>query len=103
SAGGSRRHLRPFPTRRSSDLAAGSGQRGPRKPRPPKLRPPKGNPWIGARRRDGVRIDAGVAVGDSRATSGGCRPPTPFASKDSRSEEHTSELQSRENLVCRLL
>src|SRR5690606_41933542 len=29
---------------------------------------------------------------------------TPFARSDScRSEEHTSELQSRENLVCRLL
>src|SRR5690606_41463348 len=30
------------------------------------------------------------------------RAPTPF-SKRWRSEEHTSELQSRENLVCRLL
>src|SRR5690606_40679295 len=28
---------------------------------------------------------------------------SPLASKRSRSEEHTSELQSRENLVCRLL
>src|SRR5690606_42130815 len=26
-----------------------------------------------------------------------------FVANDSRSEEHTSELQSRENLVCRLL
>src|SRR5690606_2438432 len=26
-----------------------------------------------------------------------------FAAADNRSEEHTSELQSRENLVCRLL
>src|SRR6266511_1693857 len=38
-----------------------------------------------------------------------CRPSTfsppraPSASTPSRSEEHTSELQSRENLVCRLL
>src|SRR3984957_20873476 len=32
-------------------------------------------------------------------------PPKPFAnhSVEPRSEEHTSELQSRENLVCRLL
>src|SRR5690606_26989926 len=30
-----------------------------------------------------------------------CRPRQPF--KKSKSEEHTSELQSRENLVCRLL
>src|SRR5215475_6797567 len=30
-------------------------------------------------------------------------PMTTFAPCDTRSEEHTSELQSRENLVCRLL
>src|SRR5690606_41179179 len=30
------------------------------------------------------------------------QPPRPAAA-DQRSEEHTSELQSRENLVCRLL
>src|SRR5690606_40223238 len=29
--------------------------------------------------------------------------PSEFGVKASRSEEHTSELQSRENLVCRLL
>src|SRR5436309_4732693 len=33
-----------------------------------------------------------------------CRSlPTSFAARLLRSEEHTSELQSRENLVCRLL
>src|SRR6266511_6216524 len=31
------------------------------------------------------------------------RPPAASTSPPSRSEEHTSELQSRENLVCRLL
>src|SRR5207302_6872205 len=30
-------------------------------------------------------------------------PPRDLAALDARSEEHTSELQSRENLVCRLL
>src|SRR5690606_41303562 len=30
-------------------------------------------------------------------------PPAPYAPLCCRSEEHTSELQSRENLVCRLL
>src|SRR5690606_41821236 len=30
-------------------------------------------------------------------------PPTHFGAEPGRSEEHTSELQSRENLVCRLL
>src|SRR5436309_8879286 len=31
------------------------------------------------------------------------RPDAPPRSRPARSEEHTSELQSRENLVCRLL
>src|SRR3984893_18896928 len=34
--------------------------------------------------------------------SWGCRTPSP-SSQDRRSEEHTSELQSRGHLVCRLL
>src|SRR5690606_40497237 len=33
----------------------------------------------------------------------GCQPCTPGYRCQGRSEEHTSELQSRENLVCRLL
>src|SRR5258707_8684569 len=32
-----------------------------------------------------------------------CRPPSPPTYRCSRSEEHTSELQSRQYLVCRLL
>src|SRR5690606_41027727 len=32
-----------------------------------------------------------------------CKSPTDFPTPTHRSEEHTSELQSRENLVCRLL
>src|SRR2546430_11540087 len=31
------------------------------------------------------------------------RPETPAVGRDQRSEEHTSELQSQSNLVCRLL
>src|SRR5436309_9020692 len=42
-------------------------------------------------RGPGAHVDA-----DGRRSSCCSRPP-------SRSEEHTSELQSRENLVCRLL
>src|SRR5690606_42040759 len=51
---------------------------------------------------------AGAAAGPSQGTPGG----GPLADElpagrrlrcDPRSEEHTSELQSRENLVCRLL
>src|SRR3712207_7300612 len=70
-----------FPTRRSSDLPpddrrAGAGVRG------------------GGRGGPGGRADRGPAApgqlrGDGRAAG--------------RSEEHTSELQSRQYLVCRLL
>src|SRR5690606_17914521 len=44
--------------------------------------------------------------GASSATGSSIGPPDPSSSESSRrsrSEEHTSELQSRENLVCRLL
>src|SRR5690606_42090072 len=36
-------------------------------------------------------------------SGGGCRRPGCHDRRPPRSEEHTSELQSRENLVCRLL
>src|SRR5204862_1270018 len=41
----------------------------------------------------------------SRASGGALRPsePAATAAKSPRSEEHTSELQSRRDLVCRLL
>src|SRR5690606_42041119 len=39
----------------------------------------------------------------SRHPSGGPVRPRPGKPEPARSEEHTSELQSRENLVCRLL
>src|SRR3712207_8428615 len=35
--------------------------------------------------------------------AGGCCPLSPGANGAARSEEHTSELQSRQYLVCRLL
>src|SRR5690606_41522506 len=72
--------LHSFPTRRSSDLhGAGRARARPRCPRAPRRsandrRPGRGRHAIG--------------LGGPRRR---------------RSEEHTSELQSRENLVCRLL
>src|SRR3712207_7787817 len=36
-------------------------------------------------------------------TPGGGTQPAPVGGKECRSEEHTSELQSRQYLVCRLL
>src|SRR2546421_7328350 len=38
-----------------------------------------------------------------RNLPGGRQPQPRFRSRDRRSEEHTSELQSRSDLVCRLL
>src|SRR5690606_42071030 len=46
---------------------------------------------------------AGVAGGESRTTRRWLASSKATAGTALRSEEHTSELQSRENLVCRLL
>src|SRR5690606_39495866 len=89
------RALHPFPTRRSSDLTSAGISIC-----PPPFRwaaPLKG--WISIR------------TSSSRASSSAPIPMSKAApsARDwksicmDRSEEHTSELQSRENLVCRLL
>src|SRR5690606_41889912 len=79
----------PFPTRRSSDLYNERSHRG-----------------------HGVSTDiveaGALAYLDvinriCRQTAGAPGEPAPAAETVVRSEEHTSELQSRENLVCRLL
>src|SRR5690606_41773728 len=95
---GHQRGLRAFPTRRSSDLD---------------LDRPPGLPAVGASMRAAVarflRPHATPAPSRDRTVSGQVRIPSggqegsPLADSRSRSEEHTSELQSRENLVCRLL
>src|SRR5690606_40755152 len=84
---GTHRDLHSFPTRRSSDLAPHRAHwracpsRSPtRCPRPP--------------RRDDAQPAPSSPAAAFRPRSPGC---------NRRSEEHTSELQSRENLVCRLL
>src|SRR5690606_41638239 len=89
---GDQRDLHSFPTRRSSDLRA--------------VWERALNNWAGGTRADG-ETGLGVlltALSQVPVTPGrwvlaeaACLP----AAK--RSEEHTSELQSRENLVCRLL
>src|SRR5690606_41724648 len=91
-------HLPPLPTRRSSDLLLGV-QTG-----------------LG---EEGVEVDAELAqvavllgqeacdgpVAEPGAALGGLHGAQAVAGLGVgiRSEEHTSELQSRENLVCRLL
>src|SRR5688572_31345720 len=90
SSYGSHRNLHPFPTRRSSDLPTPAGDwttppvndRGPRQNSPPY--PAFSRPFV---------------VGDPN----GRVSPLTLVSTVSRSEEHTSELQSQSNLVCRLL
>src|SRR5206468_11404424 len=80
------RALHSFPTRRSSDLRSGSRRRGRR-------------PTSSCRRRvsDGHCWRAGAIKAIS--THG----HSPCDRQHLRSEEHTSELQSRSDLVCRLL
>src|SRR5207249_11432777 len=95
--------LHPFPTRRSSDLSSPSVRydamlccpgavsssraafSGDPAPATPDANPPRGKP---------VSASAGRHISPSSL-------PAPAA--QSRSEEHTSELQSRFDLVCRLL
>src|SRR5690606_41708594 len=81
------RHPHSFPTRRSSDLWPSS--------RPARAGAPSRAPWSTP---TATRSPARTS-GPPRVT--GCAPSPPTAT--ARSEEHTSELQSRENLVCRLL
>src|SRR5207249_11796434 len=89
--------LHSFPTRRSSDLRAREVDgvhgitacaRASRAPRAGTPRPP--------RRKDSAR-SARTRSAPSPGFPGACAPPA------TRSEEHTSELQSRFDLVCRLL
>src|SRR5690606_41634994 len=92
------RNIPSFPTRRSSDLAVRGRQFHRRLRRDPRqLRQP-------------ARIAVGASVQLRRAPladpvlgSAGEGEGVRSHVDDRRSEEHTSELQSRENLVCRLL
>src|SRR5690606_40305563 len=72
------------------------------------------SPSVGATTRSSVRPSAQPPACTRTATGPRARglpmaaaasgsPPTTPARQPTRSEEHTSELQSRENLVCRLL
>src|SRR5690606_40279204 len=96
-------HLRSFPTRRSSDL---KGKELPHRakrralraglsriPRVYHARIPRARPALIPRNGWAAHGEA-EASGEASGASKGW--------ETSRSEEHTSELQSRENLVCRL-
>src|SRR5690606_41041017 len=93
------RHLPSFPTRRSSDLVGALARL-------------KGNDFgthpINAPSRPHPACATSARNSASAAPrSNGCTCPRSASARSARSrarsEEHTSELQSRENLVCRLL
>src|SRR5690606_39786450 len=88
-----RRDLRPFPTRRSSDLADFDQDAASRNLKPVE------------RFQGRFRLAGGGAKGREivNADKDGGRIIHRLGIKLSRPEEHTSELQSRENLVSRLL
>src|SRR5690606_42102595 len=90
---GPHRDLHSFPTRRSSDLRPSPV------PRPPlKLRSK-----IRGSSSGGIPSPSSPTSTTTELTPGLVWMVTVPAPCTSRSEEHTSELQSRENLVCRLL
>src|SRR5690606_39424950 len=93
---GSHRDLHSFPTRRSSDLAEHVDDTGTTRSRACAYS-------YAARVRDRMACDQRPRTPLKR-TFRIC-PAQPYLSplRAHRSEEHTSELQSRENLVCRLL
>src|SRR5205085_3890964 len=88
-------HLHSFPTRRSSDLCARSVA-----DRHPVVTAPR------SQCRDSVEQSSAAGRRRSRASRRSNSPHDrshPGPEHSARSEEHTSELQSQSNLVCRLL
>src|SRR5690606_39471615 len=91
------RDLHSFPTRRSSDLLPSSQART--RSNAPCIALTNTTPKPKNRT---LAMRASCSSGRSRRRPNGM-PRTGKTTSTARSEEHTSELQSRENLVCRLL
>src|SRR5690606_40603618 len=90
------RVLQSFPTRRSSDLQAAQGNPGIRWGNPVAVRLGPDAAALNAPLFNPANAPAGaLLLAFSALEAGQCQW--------GRSEEHTSELQSRENIVCRLL
>src|SRR5690606_42047826 len=90
------RALHPFPTRRSSDLPAGLNAR--------RRLVDEDRDIVGADLEETDRFAHGVSLAlPAFAKLEGRARAERDEDRIVRSEEHTSELQSRENLVCRLL
>src|SRR5262245_63043575 len=86
------RDLHSFPTRRSSDLCSWYGLVVGICPR---------NTCLSTASR--FRAASSTSVSTSTGTAGSCSSKGSARTSISRSEEHTSELQSLRHLVCRLL
>src|SRR5690606_40896974 len=92
-------HMHPFPTRRSSDLS-----HAPSSPYLASVRQRRRSEVKVAYLGSPARVDGAALLPPAFRRTGAGRPSRPHRrSAGRRSEEHTSELQSRENLVCRLL
>src|SRR5690606_42003000 len=89
-------HLHSFPTRRSSDLT--TRRRNPAAPFTTSTMQQEAARKLGFTARRTMRVAQQLYEGLSLGELG-----THGLITYMRSEEHTSELQSRENLVCRLL
>src|SRR5690606_40315751 len=93
--------LRPsFPTRRSSDLDHRAIDEGLVRTAQRVAKSNAATPWADELRSLSEAVSADAAQLDAIREAAGIDGGT---LKQLRSEEHTSELQSRENLVCRLL
>src|SRR5690606_41842553 len=90
------RHPPPFPTRRSSDLSASATSPG-----VSSLSETTSSSTCGSLNMMANKINTTPAM--AAGISQNWVQLTPSSVREARSEEHTSELQSRENLVCRLL
>src|SRR5690606_41858364 len=92
--------LHSFPTRRSSDLPAYSSSNASSNMEAQPSSPPRD--WEPTIASTNSSPSSAAGTNALRASSGQLAAFDNRVST-SRSEEHTSELQSRENLVCRLL
>src|SRR5690606_41142312 len=93
----------PSPTRRSSDLLEGLPVPQRRQLHPAEhgvAHQDSEGALVGRDRPDRLRAEGQLL---SVGLGAGAGELLPFVEQARRSEEHTSELQSRENLVCRLL
>src|SRR5690606_42062482 len=93
-------YLHSFPTRRSSDLTQAIRARRSCGDHALAFGKPPHRDAVAGAELHAVRLDLGTA---RQITIPDAEHQIPVRAQVLRSEEHTSELQSRENLVCRLL